>query len=466
MGHRIIVVLLVGGIFLSNLISLSFAADPIRIGIIGDQTGAPVLNDLTGPYQILNKGVGLLNQQSLQAVIHTGDLVESTLLPATITEDFNKGSTILNSLNVNWYLSAGDHDVNPPTFDPDSPDHSRETLFKQLYSKINPKVASNLYYSFDVGSHHFIALYSEEELDTDSRWGNVFLNNIADDQFQWLKGDLQANASNPGIVVFMHQPLWYNWTNWARVHNLLKQYPVIAVVAGHFHYNQEAVGALDGIQYWVVGATGGKTKTGTPNAGDLHHVTVMTINGKDISFNPLPITEPNMSFTTRQHMDRIEAMDQVLGNLWNFASLNPVYLKNGEIVNDCASGNPAQLKLAGLGNPTDIPITMSLELLADAPSIKIKSGQFINGYCIADIGPYNCQLRANKWVGVSNTSIVQMAFGKETAVLWNGELEVVGSPPVTKQNIKLRVKLSYRDASSGNNYMIYQDGVTSLSACP
>lgn len=444
----------------------AYGADPIKIGIIGDQTGAPVLDDLTQPYQVLEKGVQILNGQSLQGVIHTGDLVESTLSEAKIRQDFAAGSTILNSLTVPWYLSAGDHDVNPPDFTPDSQDRSRETLFKSLYSVINPKVATNLYYSFDIDTHHFIALYAEENLHTDPRWGNVYLNQISDAQYQWLQSDLEANKTNPGIVVFIHQPMWYNWTNWAKIHNLLKQYPVTTVVAGHFHYNQTEVAPIDGITYMVVGATGGKTKTGTPNAGDIQHVTVMTLNGKNVSFEPLPITQPSMTFTPRPIMDLVQASDLVLGNLYNFSTLNPVFLKGSQLVNDCSSSSAAQVRLQNVGNPTNNTQVMSLQLLSESPSIEITSGTFVSTYCIADIGPYNCQLKANQAIGVSNDSLVEMDYNWNNVDFWNGTLGIVGSAPITPQDLKMQVSLSYRDPATGDNYMVYQQGTTSLTACP
>ena len=139
----------------------SVSAEPVNIGIIGDQAAT---SSLDTSYQILQQGVDALKAQStpLDVVLHVGDMVESTQSETEIRARFSQVTGILDQLPVQWYETAGDHDVNPPQFQQDSPDRSRETLFKQLYSQINPKVADQLYYSFDVKGYHFVALYTEE----------------------------------------------------------------------------------------------------------------------------------------------------------------------------------------------------------------------------------------------------------------------------------------------------------------
>ena len=123
----------------------------ITIGIIGDQTGTANLDQA---YAVLKQGVAALRDQKLDVVLHVGDLVESTDSEDKIRARFAQATGILGALNVPWYLTAGDHDVNPPGFQQNSTDRSRETLFKKLYGAINPLAAKNLYYSFDVKGYH------------------------------------------------------------------------------------------------------------------------------------------------------------------------------------------------------------------------------------------------------------------------------------------------------------------------
>ncbi len=135
---------------------LPASAEPINIGIIGDQTGTANLDDA---YGVLKQGVAALRNPNLDVVLHVGDLVESTDTEANIRARFAQATGILGALNVPWYLTAGDHDVNPPGFQQNSTDRSRETLFKKLYGAINPLAAKNLYYSFDVRAITWIRLY-------------------------------------------------------------------------------------------------------------------------------------------------------------------------------------------------------------------------------------------------------------------------------------------------------------------
>jgi 3',5'-cyclic AMP phosphodiesterase CpdA len=405
----------------------------LQVGIIGDQTGA---YDIQQSYSILQEGVNILKNQNLDVVIHVGDLVESREPIAVYESLFDQATSILDQLSVPWFITPGDHDVNPPTFQQNSTDRSRETLFKQLYSTYVPAVAEHLYYSFDVKEYHFVALYSHEHLHVDSRWGNVFLARISDTQLEWLKQDLEANKSAQAIIVFIHQPLWYNWSSWKEIHNVLRRYPVAAVIAGHFHYNQDE-GKIDKIRYIVVGATGGVTKQASPYAGNTQHVTIMTLKKRHRTrFKILPIgnTEPQ-SFTPRQYMDRVQAIDQMLSNLWNFSDLNPVYLKDNQLVASCETLTPATLHLT-LGNPTDLPLRMKVEV--EASEIDTSSAGFAPEVCSQTISDYECILFPSARTFVSNTSVV--TIDNYSSAIWESELALNGTPPIgTPLNLSIRM---------------------------
>src|SRR5262249_25015473 len=187
----------------------------IKIGLIGDQTFS---TNIQASYGVLQQGVQVLSgQQPLDVVLHVGDLVESSLTPGQITSLFNQATGILDQLPSPWYLTAGDHDVNPPAFQPDSPDHSREQLFQQLYGHRVPAFAVHPWYSFDLNGYHIISLYSFGALWSDSRFGDIFLSQVYDDQFAFLQQDLAAHANAHAIIVWVHQPLWYHVSGWKRV---------------------------------------------------------------------------------------------------------------------------------------------------------------------------------------------------------------------------------------------------------
>jgi len=436
--------------------------DPgIRIGIIGDQTGTA---DLNAAYGIMERGVQALSQQAPDVVIHVGDLLESRESEADIRNQFTQASAILDRLPARWYMTAGDHDVNPPAFQQDSSDRSREALFQELYGARVPAVLKHPYYSFNAGDYHFVALYSHEALHADPRWGNIFLAEVSDAQYQWLAQDLEYNKTAKAIVVFIHQPLWYNWSAWQRVHNLLKRYPVAVVVAGHFHYDQRE-GIIDGIRYGVVGATGGTVKQGDRDAGNVHHVSVLTVKSKsEVSVELISVSD-NLPLkpTPRVDMDKIQAMDIVLGELWNFASTNPVFVKDGQLVNACDSTEPAKIQITPVGNPTDDSMDVKIAFSSDDANVGLTSPGFVSGQCESVISPYECVLARSARIFVANYSSVTV--NTFAGPLWETTLGVAGSqPPQAGAGLHFDIRLEYGGQSG--NLGLERRATTTIQACP
>ena len=429
--------------------------DPIRIGIVGDQTYSP---DIQASYGVLQQGVNVLSGQSLTVVLHVGDLVESTLTPPQVTALFQQATSILDQLPVPWYMTAGDHDVNPPVFQQDSPDRSREHLFQQLYGARVPAVLVHPYYSFNVGNYHFISLYSFGALDSDSRFGNIFLSQVYDDQFNWLAADLQAHRFARGIIVFVHQPLWYHWSGWQRVHDLLRKYPVATVISGHTHYNQDN-GELDGIRYLTVGATGGAKKNGSRQAGDVDHVSVVTVGGPgDVTIRLLALDNQPLKLTPRVDMDRVQALDVQLGNFFDFATNNPVFAKAGQLVDACTNGNPATIKIVQIGDPIDLPLDVKIDFSSNPGGVTLSSPAFAAGTCLQTISPTECVLPRTSRTFISNYSSVDI---NEFTPLWTSGLAGSASAG-TKLNFLITTKFQ---GTSGPLFL--QTTVsTTVQACP
>lgn len=345
---------------------------PVTIGIVGDQTYSP---DLQASYAVLEQGVAVLAERKPDVVLHVGDLVESTLAPEEVRSRFVQAAGLLDRLPVPWYLTAGDHDVNPPEWVPGSTDRSREALFQELYGARVPAFRERPWYSFDVRGVHFVALYSHQTLHADPRWGDIFLARIQDDQLAWLRRDLEAHRRARAVVVFLHQPLWYHWSGWKRVHDLLRKYPVAAVVAGHFHYDQDE-GEIDGIRYLVVGTTGGDNKAGSRDAGDAHHVTLLRVArpGK-VEVELLAVGGGPLRITPREDMDRVQALDVQLGSLWDFAAKNPVFVEDGRLVGACG-GSPARVRISGIGNPLDVPLEVEVRFRSEPAGVSLDAAGF------------------------------------------------------------------------------------------
>jgi 3',5'-cyclic AMP phosphodiesterase CpdA len=448
---------LLGSLLLFHCTAPALAS--VRIGIIGDQTGAA---DIDKSYAVLQQGVDALKNEKPDVVLHAGDLVESTQTPDEIKRRFDQATLILNQIPAPWYMTPGDHDVNPPVWVQNSPDRSREALFQQLYGALNPLVQKHLYYSFDVNNYHFVVLNSMEALDVDPRWGNVFYSGISDAQYEWLADDLATKAINTkGIIVLLHHPMWYVWSNWDRVHRLLARYPTRNVVAGHFHYNQ-IDSRIDNINYSVVGATGGDTKHGSPNAGDLQHVTMLTVNDDgSFEYRMIPLAPyAQIGWTSRQIMDRVQAQDSLLGNIYNFPTDSPVFLQKGALVAACGSVTPARLVLNQLGNADVRPV--EVDITVTAPNMTV-NGSFGQGMCEADIGPLSCKLNPSVNVAISDTSVVELSQYPVPSPLWTGTVVASNPPPPSKTAITVNVTLSF--TANNEEFSVSKSSSTTVQPC-
>ncbi len=174
------------------------------------------------------------------------------------------------------YVLPGDQDV---------VDEATEAAFLRMF----PRPGGKVYFSFDMGEVHFIALNSETV--DENRWmrllgWNRWRNRITGSQWSWLTADLERNRGKK-IVLFIHKPFFppsfsryegmcldQYFFDRERLLDLLAAYRIEAVFAGHdpvFYWNR-----VRGIDYIVTG--GGGRKPGAPRRlGGFHHFTYVTI---------------------------------------------------------------------------------------------------------------------------------------------------------------------------------------------
>lgn len=340
-------------------ICLSFGQDIFTIGIVGDQFGS---YDTDEAYQIMENSVGKITTYNPDIIVHVGDIVESIRGINSFDDyrsNFKLATGILNKANTPWIVSIGDHGVVPPVFEANSNDRSRENWFMKCSNEFKTPIKDSPYYSIDVDGYHFIALYSLEQLHTDPRWGSIFLNNISDKQYIWLKNDLENNNNSKGIIVLIHHPMWYVWSNWMEIHDLLKNYPVISVIAGHYHYDQDE-GLIDGIRYLVMGSTGGVVKNTDANSGGIQEYGIMKL--REDKIEDLKLYEVNsdslLEWTPRVSMDRVQAISCMLDNLFGEIKLvrdgDKIFVKNN------SRNNSEYLEFSSISNPIDLPIDIKI----------------------------------------------------------------------------------------------------------
>jgi hypothetical protein len=395
-----------------------------------------------------------------------------------LRKTFSDAAALLDRLDSasqpKWFLCAGDHDVNPKVWSADSTDRSNEEYFRSLYEKINPHILHNLFYSFDVKGYHFVALYALEHLCTDPRWGNVFLSGISEAQYEWLKKDLSQADTARGVIVFIHQPLWFNWSSWLKVHELLARHNTRIVVAGHTHYDQNDH-RLDGIQYRVVGATGGMIKNANAAAGGWWHVTRVTVSDAgDINWQLIPVGKHTKSdFSERPDMDRVQVLDYNLGNAALWLSQQKLRIKEGRLVDDtCRAGTSPRVTLGNFGNPIDRTVSMHI-LLKDTPKYRISSGAFSRGMCSVSASKSACTMSPNVNIAISNYALVNPTCDRFStdyiyclgySPFWTGVIESVGAPSAGDR-LTFSITMTYRSANGGQ-FTISKEAQTPVEACP
>lgn len=231
--------------------------DGFTVAILGDRTGGEPEG-----IEMLRRAVYELNQINPDFVIHIGDMVQGyTRDDVKWMEEYEEFVSAMDKLNVPWYPTAGNHDVFTPVWDPN------DRTFEELYqSYFGP-----LYYSFDYKNSHFVVMYTDEAMASKPV--------ISSQQIEWLKKDL-AGTQKTNIFVFMHKPAWrYNDSNWDTVHQIIKNFPVKAVVAGHFHAYQKDMNK-DGIQYYLMGVTGAEAFISENDlTGWINHYNLLRVDG-------------------------------------------------------------------------------------------------------------------------------------------------------------------------------------------
>lgn len=406
----------------------------ITVGAIGDQFGA---ENADSAYAVLEKAVVRVNAFQPDIVLHVGDLLESVRQVRSFDDyksRFSQAVKIMNGLTAPWLMAVGDHDVVPPVFRPMSTDRSREMWFIEQSNAHHLLNANRFYYSYDVNDYHFIVLYSLENLHTDPRWGSIYLNKISDEQFAWLKSDLQNAAHAKGIIVLVHHPHWYVWQNWARIHDLLRRYPVAVVLAGHFHYDQDE-GELDGIRYIVIGATGGAVKMIDWDSGGGHQYAVLKIRGRKLKQIILRdvFSNTEIELTSRPTMDRIQALTCMLDNLWQdeklIARRDAIYTQD-----NCGKSSPVKtIGLESLSNPIDLPIQIAIGYNDVLTNPRWSSGEVAGDSALI--------LPAGARVGWANYATVGQ--WSPLPPLWLADLK---SPSrALHEGIELRIKITFND---------------------
>lgn len=234
--------------------------DSFTVALIADRAGG-----WPEGLKELRRAVYEINQLDPDFVIHVGDMVVVEGYTRNVElwiQECEEFRSVIDELEAPWYPIVGNHDVIRGSRDPD------DKTFENLYRKhFGP-----LYYSFDYKNSHFVCLDTDEALQSKAYF--------SDAQIQWLKTDLE-NTDKTNIFVYMHKPVWgeyYKESRWSEIHEMLTKYPVRAVIVGHYHSYRKCP-QKDGIQYYILGATGGHLYEEVELAGQFNHYNILTVKG-------------------------------------------------------------------------------------------------------------------------------------------------------------------------------------------
>jgi len=201
----------------------------------------------------LNAFIETCNDRHVDFVICLGDMIDTD-------NDGNEWTRLAELTGVfdifhsDWHALVGNHDL--------------ETLSKRDFLETIGKKRS--WYSFDVGSYHFIILdasFSPDGTDYDHGdfvWTEPY---IPVHQLEWLRCNLTASRERD-TVIFVHQNLHdnaddrYNIVNSREVRSIIAESGnVRAVIQGHYH--KVDTGEYDGIPYvTLVGSINGPRPEG------------------------------------------------------------------------------------------------------------------------------------------------------------------------------------------------------------
>jgi len=207
-------------------------------------------------------------------ILNTGDAVYETLKEERAKADslwklWNGVLQRENSLPVHHCL--GNHDIWAWGLK-ENPSVKADASYGKKLCLDNYGIEKS-YYSFDAGAWHFIALDSCKP-DEGSNGGWVA--ELDDEQFDWLKQDLEANPQSRPVLIYSHIPIiqvashrvmepykgWYRFSPWSMHRDARRLIDLFALhsnvklcVSGHLHLQDRI--ELSGVTYMCAGAVSG-----------------------------------------------------------------------------------------------------------------------------------------------------------------------------------------------------------------
>lgn len=327
-----------------QIVEVTLPTPPLRLAILPDRTTGRAWGL---PY--LEAAVEDLRRIGPDAIFTIGDMVQGYTRSGDRWErEADEWFEIASGAPTAIWPVAGNHDVVSGTRDPH--DDTFEDRYRDRFGPLRYAV------EFDRGT--IVVAYSE------GRRGEEGVA-LSPEDLAWLDETLaRAAARGLPIVLLTHRPMWrYRSADWdERVHPMLVEHGVDAVVAGHFHALQRDPDR-DGVQYHVLGACGGMIDQ-HPTSGQLHHLTFLTISPAAAEGDEVRVHHQLVGATLPP--DHVGREDQ--DRAWRLKRAEDAAAIVGAIAESGDGAAATGTLRLDLANPLDVPVVWSWRPL-DAPPV-------------------------------------------------------------------------------------------------
>lgn len=294
-----------------------------QFAIVSDNAGSPRPG-------IWREAMHKLNLLQPAFVMSVGDLIEGYVdSPEDLHKQWDVFLDDLKPLERPFFFVSGNHDVGRP-------------LWYDIYRQ-------------RIGATYYCFVYQDVlVLILDTNDGKDHSTGLSDQQLEWIEQKLQQYPATSvrWTMVFQHKPLW-NEKNpqWLRIQKMLADRQKVTVMAGHIH--EYMATQIDGVEYVALATTGGGSPLRGTDAGELDHVTWVTLkdNGPIVANLALDGILP-MEFRTNESAKRYEELAK-----GKFIEVPPIQLPSGQLLNSKT--------LATFKNPDNDPVR--LKVLFDPP---------------------------------------------------------------------------------------------------
>jgi len=406
-----------------QIVEATLPTPPLRLAILPDRTTGRAWGL---PY--LEAAVEDLRRIGPDAIFTIGDMVQGyTRSVDRWDREVEEWREIAAGLPAPAWPVAGNHDVVSGTRDP------RDDTFERRYrERFGP-----LRYAVEFDRGTVVVAYSE------GRRGEEGVA-LSPEDLAWLDDTLaRAAARNLPTVLLTHRPMWrYRSANWdERVHPMLVEHGVDAVVAGHFHALQRDADR-DGVQYHVLGACGGLIDQ-HPASGQLHHLTFLSMSPAAPRGDRVRLHHQLVGATLPP--DAVQREDQ--DRAWRLKRADEAARIVGAIVETAKGTESSGTLRLDLANPLDVPVVWTWRPLDGPPTPAPVRPTMPGGLAWSSMTPVDTfnpfTMPTDSPLDIESGGPVELAPSERRSVdlVWSVKDHAGPLPPT-----ELRLEATFRDA--------------------